>query len=114
MFGHSAGAQFVHRFVAFTNSEAGKCDAGEDGAGQGSSSKLLRAVAANAGSYTLPTFKEENPFPFGFHRLEASFSDKDLAAFVSAPLTILVGEKDTGVDTMKICNCTYTFLPPID
>jgi hypothetical protein len=85
LFGHSAGAQFVHRLIAFASR------ASANGTEQG---HLLRAVAANAGSYTLPTFEER--FPFGFGGLEALFSQEDLSAFVSAPLTVLLGQEDTG------------------
>jgi hypothetical protein len=85
LFGHSAGAQFVHRLLAFASR------ASANGTEQG---HLLRAVAANAGSYTLPTFEER--FPFGFGGLEALFSQEDLSAFVSAPLTVLLGQEDTG------------------
>jgi len=84
LFGHSAGAQFVHRLLAFSSR------ASANGTEQG---HLLRAVAANAGSYTLPTFEER--FPFGFGGLEALFSQEDLSAFVSAPLTVLLGQEDT-------------------
>jgi len=86
LFGHSAGAQFVHRYVAFANSSARAC-------GAACPHRLVRAIAANAGSYTLPSFHER--FPFGFGGLEARVSAHDLAAFVSAPLTVLLGELDT-------------------
>ena len=45
LFGHSAGAQFVHRMVLFQHG------------------RIALAVTANAGSYTLPDF--ETQFPFG-------------------------------------------------
>ena len=51
IFGHSAGAQFVHRYVAFVRSSLGKC--------KGEAWQLEHAVAANAGSYTRPTFEEK-------------------------------------------------------
>ncbi|MFN5100037.1 MAG: hypothetical protein ACK5D0_07455, partial [Burkholderiaceae bacterium] len=48
IFGHSAGAQFVHRLLSFV-----RCP------------RVLKAVAANAGVYTLPTVdKKWPPFPY--------------------------------------------------
>jgi predicted deacylase len=74
LYGHSAGAQFVHRFVLFA---AGK--------------RLQRAVAANAGWYTFPTAAQ--PWPYGLGGpIEAGV---DLPAALGAPLTILVGDADT-------------------
>ncbi len=46
LYGHSGGAQFVHRFVLFMPD-----------------ARYERAVAANAGWYTMPTF--ETSFPYG-------------------------------------------------
>ena len=86
LFGHSAGAQFVHRLLAHRVAGAEQEEGGR--------THLLQAVAANAGSYMLPTFEE--PFPFGFGALEKRVSKEDLAAFVAAPLTILLGQDDTG------------------
>ena len=85
IFGHSAGAQFVHRYVAFVRSSLGKC--------KGEASHLEHAVAANAGSYTCPTFEEN--FPFGFGGLEGKFARHDMLTFLEAPLTVLLGDKDT-------------------
>ncbi len=83
LFGHSAGAQFVHRLLAHRAEEE-----------EGERTHLLQAVAANAGSYMLPSFGER--YPFGFGGLEKRLSKDDLAAFVAAPLTILLGQDDTG------------------
>ena len=70
---HCTHFQFVHRYVAFANSSARAC-------GAACPHRLVRAIAANAGSYTLPSFHER--FPFGFGGLEARVSAHDLAAFV--------------------------------
>ena len=67
LYGHSAGAQFVHRHLAFI------------GAG-GSPLRVIRAVAANAGFYTAPTF--EVPFPFGFGGTESVLSEQDLRNYL--------------------------------
>ena len=102
LFGHSAGAQFVHRLVAFAHREAG---AEQE---EGQRTHLLRAVAANAGAYMLPTFEER--YPFGFGGLE-EWSSKDLAAFVSAPLTVLLGQDDTGPHFTRVCVSTRQYPP---
>jgi poly(3-hydroxybutyrate) depolymerase len=74
LFGHSAGAQFVHRLVLF----------------QGASHIAL-AVTANAGSYTLPDFAIK--FPYGLQ--DSALTEERLKAALSAPMLILLGEKDT-------------------
>lgn len=52
IFGHSAGAQFVHRLLSFAH-----CP------------RVLSAVAANAGWYTLPTIDERwPPFPYSLRK----------------------------------------------
>jgi poly(3-hydroxybutyrate) depolymerase len=73
LYGHSAGAQVVHRMV-LTFPEARFC----------------RAVAANAGWYTLPTF--EIAFPYGVAGLP--LDDEQLERALGAPLTVLLGEED--------------------
>jgi hypothetical protein len=73
-FGHSAGGQFVHRYLTFM-----------DGA------KVIRAVAANPGWYTLPDFDID--FPYGLNNSPAG--EEALPSLFAAALTILVGEEDT-------------------
>jgi hypothetical protein len=73
LFGHSAGAQMVHRLVMF-----------------GGALSYERAVAGNAGSYTLPASDED--FPFGVRGLP--ISDGDLAAMFKRPLVIHLGDRD--------------------
>lgn len=73
IFGHSAGAQFVHRLVTYA--ENPRVDA---------------AIAANAGWYTLPVFSESFPYvlkgsPASEERVKANFGK---------PLIILLGDKD--------------------
>jgi poly(3-hydroxybutyrate) depolymerase len=73
IYGHSAGAQFVHRFVFFVPM-----------------ARYTRAVAANAGWYTLPTIQDA--FPYG---LKGSAADESaLRAALARPLTVLLGEAD--------------------
>lgn len=74
IFGHSAGAQFVHRFVFFR-----------------AKTRYKMAIAANAGWYTL-TSKNHN-WPYGLGRLKSRrYNMKE--AF-QKPLMILLGDKDT-------------------
>lgn len=77
IFGHSAGAQFVHRLLTFV-----PCP------------RVLSAVAANAGWYTLPTMDERlPPFPYSLRGTPREFHD--LRPVLGAPLTILLGTRDT-------------------
>jgi poly(3-hydroxybutyrate) depolymerase len=73
LFGHSAGAQFVHRMVLF----------------QGG--RIALAVTANAGSYTLPDFEER--FPYGLK--DSGMSESRLQAALAVPMLVLLGENDT-------------------
>lgn len=74
IFGHSAGAQFVHRFVLFYESQY-----------------LDKAVAANAGTYTLLTNKAD--YPYGYRDIGGT-SQIDKAIF-GKQLIILLGDGDT-------------------
>ncbi len=74
IYGHSAGAQFVHRYVLFMPE-----------------ARLARAVAANAGWYTMPD--RSIGFPYGLG--DTPVSDRDLAAALGKPLTVLLGTADT-------------------
>ena len=73
MFGHSAGAQFVHRFIMTGNAR-----------------RLERAVSANAGSYMFPD--DRYAWPFGTGRLPAGIWAPQQAYAV--PMTILLGTAD--------------------
>lgn len=77
IFGHSAGAQFVHRLLSFV-----RCP------------RVLKAVAANAGWYTLPTVdKKWPPFPYSLRGAAREFQDP--RQVLAAPLTVLLGTRDT-------------------
>ncbi len=77
LFGHSAGAQFVHRLLTFV-----RCP------------RVLSAVAANAGWYTLPTLaKSWPPFPYSLRGAAREFQDP--RQLLAAPLTVMLGTKDT-------------------
>ena len=74
MYGHSAGAQFVHRFI-LSNPQA----------------RAKVAVAANAGWYMMPEF--EGNFPYGLKG--SGLSAESLKGALAKKLVILLGEKDT-------------------
>ncbi len=73
IYGHSAGAQFVHRMIS---THGGDC--------------FEAAVAANAGWYSLPTL--DKPFPEGLGGL--GFGEKELRRLFAYPLHILAGLND--------------------
>lgn len=73
IYGHSAGAQFVHRFVYFVPD-----------------ARARTAVAANAGWYTMPSF--EWNYPYGLEGSGLGFVP--LFQALERPLTFLLGEAD--------------------
>ena len=77
VFGHSAGSQFVHRFLLY------KPD-----------NRVARAVAANAGWYTMPDLTQS--FPYGLR--SSGLAEEHLDSFLSQPLVVLLGERDTRTD----------------
>ena len=72
LYGHSAGGQFVHRFLYFA-----------------ANSRVRLAVAANAGWYTMP---DDSPFPYGLR--DADVTREALAGALRQPLVVLLGEAD--------------------
>ena len=74
LYGHSAGSQFVHRFLLTQRPP-----------------RALRFLAANAGWYTLPTFAIE--YPFGLAGTD--LGEADLNAALGRDLVILLGTRDT-------------------
>jgi len=73
MFGHSAGAQFVHRMVTFMPKL-----------------RLERAVAANAGWYTMPD--KAQMYPYGFDGARVTLA-QHRAAF-GRRMTVMLGDAD--------------------
>lgn len=74
IFGHSAGAQFVHRFVTFKQN-----------------TRLSKAIAANSGWYTVPDTQIE--YPYGLK--DSGFTDKPtLTHLFSANLIVALGDQD--------------------
>ncbi len=74
LYGHSAGAQFVHRLVLLKATRA------------------IKSVAANAGWYTVP---ELVSWPYGLKGAPTGMNESRL---LKHPLTILLGENDTNPD----------------
>nr|WP_314072735.1 hypothetical protein [uncultured Roseococcus sp.] len=74
LYGHSAGAQFVHRYLLLTGAP-----------------RASRLVSANAGWYTWPDFGIAFPFGLG----DCAATEAGLRAALTRPVTILLGEEDT-------------------
>lgn len=74
IYGHSAGAQFVHRMALFVPG-----------------GRFETAVSANAGWYTMPTFGSR--FPYGLKRSPAT--PETLGQAFGRRLVVLLGERDT-------------------
>jgi hypothetical protein len=72
LYGHSAGGQFVHRYVAFADAP-----------------RMEAAVTANSGWYTMPN---DEAFPYGWGGDAAGLVDPEQA--LQRPLTILLGTED--------------------
>jgi acetyl esterase/lipase len=74
LFGHSAGSQFLHRFLYYVPD-----------------ARVKTAIAANAGWYTMPDFGVR--FPYGL--AESGLSEDVLAGYFSRDLVVLLGGADT-------------------
>lgn len=82
LFGHSAGAQMLSRVMAF-------CPLPD----------ILRVVIANPSSYVAPSLIE--PAPFGFASVTGVREREALLArYLSQPITIYLGDADTGDDRL--------------
>jgi dienelactone hydrolase len=73
IFGHSAGAQFVHRFLEFAERP-----------------RVRVAVAANAGWYTM--MDDSVDFPYGLN--DSPSSEEDMGPALASDLVILLGADD--------------------
>ncbi len=76
--GHSAGGQFVHRFLFF-NSE----------------NRVIKAMVSNAGWYTFPD--QNVAFPFGVK--DSPAKNKNLQQAFNKKVFIVLGEADTATDS---------------
>jgi hypothetical protein len=80
MFGHSAGAQLLSRFAAYTP----PADSG-------------RIVIANPSSHVWPSLEEAAPFGFG-GVFDAPTREARLRAYLALPITIYLGTADTDTE----------------
>lgn len=78
LYGHSAGAQFVHRLMLFMPHP-----------------RVALAIAANAGAYTLPRFPAGSQPGFPWALDPARVDEGQLTAALAQPLLVLLGEEDT-------------------
>ena len=78
LFGHSAGAQFVHRLITFLPD-----------------ARVLGAVAANAGWYTLPVSGDAPHFEMPYGLRGSALERTDVRWLFAKPLTVLLGARDT-------------------
>lgn len=74
IFGHSAGAQFVHRFVCLADAP-----------------HLGLAISANAGWYTMPSREDE--WPYGLAGVASDACSPE--AWLSKPVLVMLGDQDT-------------------
>lgn len=81
IYGHSAGAQFVHRYFLHTGA-----------------ARVERAVASNAGWYMLPS--DAFAFPYGISDLK--IGEKTLKDALDTPLTVLLGERDDDPNSIDL------------
>ena len=82
IFGHSAGAQFVHRMMLFRPDH-----------------RASVAVAANPGWYTMPEWRKDrkvDAFPFSL--VGAKVGEAELRKALARPFVLMVGEKDDDPD----------------
>lgn len=90
MYGHSAGAQFVHRYVLF----------------MGKTCRMVSAIAANAGWYTFPLTEGPYKYPYSFIDLPffaASAMDlEQLKLVLSRKLIIMLGQEDSGAKYLRM------------
>ncbi len=89
MFGHSAGAQFVHRFITFMPS-----------------ARVRKAVSAASGWYTLPDVKTDFPYGLGQTGVnESSFED-----IFAKSILVSVGSKDIDPNSSALRHDTQSDL----
>ena len=82
LYGHSAGAQFVHRFLYFVPD-----------------ARAADVIAANAGWWTLPDPAVD--FPYGL-RGGSAVSQAALKAVLQRPLVVLLGTADTNANDINL------------
>lgn len=73
LYGHSAGSQFVHRFLFYKPN-----------------ARVKRFIAANAGWYTLPNFAEK--YPYGLKK--SGVSEAALGTALAKDVVVILGDQD--------------------
>ena len=81
MFGHSAGAQFTHRYMLFSKDK-----------------RISNAVVANAGWYT---FLNGADFPYGINNSPIDITPSDIRWFMSNRSTLLIGGNDISLNDVN-------------
>lgn len=83
LFGHSAGAQFVHRMMLLMPD-----------------ARIATAAVANAGYYTLPALAGERAYPYSLKGTPAV--DAMLAAAFAKPMLVMLGDRDIDPDHRQL------------
>ena len=81
LYGHSAGSQFVHRFLYYVPE-----------------ARVSTFIAANAGWYTMPDFSVE--YPYGLNA--SGINEDELPRIFSQSLILLQGRADTDANADKL------------
>lgn len=83
LFGHSAGAQFLSRVAAYALPD-----------------EVRRIVLANPSTYVVPSGDEA--VPYGYAGLPEDEAQDWMRDYLAAPITIYLGEDDTGADDLTM------------
>ena len=81
MFGHSAGAQFTHRYMLLSMDN-----------------RISNSVIANAGWYTFIT---DDEFPYGINNSPINISNEQIKWFMSQKVNLLIGSDDIGFKSVN-------------
>ena len=81
MFGHSAGAQFTHRYMLLSNDQ-----------------RISDTVIANAGWYT---FLNGEQYPYGIKDTPIEISNSHIRWFMSNKTSLLIGSIDTNLNNVN-------------
>lgn len=81
MFGHSAGAQFTHRYMLLSMDN-----------------RISNTVIANAGWYTFIT---DDEFPYGINNSPINISNEQIKWFMSKKANLLIGSDDIGFKSVN-------------
>jgi pimeloyl-ACP methyl ester carboxylesterase len=84
LFGHSGGGQFLSRVAAFGD------DSGFD-----------KMIIANPSTHVWPSLTETAPHGFGGGYFSATESEALLKDYLADPITIYLGEEDTGTEQLS-------------